>query len=200
MLSRSVPLWRSDYQCTWDCCPEANQNQNASAAWWYPYSGIGYGPTLGDLYSFRSAYTNGMTVRTWEHADPEWDVGGMNEPMDFAKKYFDEYNRIRHYFAQNYYPLIPPTQTNTTWCASQFHDAADGSGIILAFRRAMCPYDSAEVVLGGLEAGKLYEFTNLDSGDVTRYAGEELIRKTMILTIHEKRTSLLLQYRIVGQD
>ena len=38
----------------------------------------------------------------------------------------------------------------------------------------MCPYDSAEVVLGGLEAGKLYEFTNLDSGDVTRYAGEAL--------------------------
>jgi alpha-galactosidase len=74
MLSRSVTLWRSDYQCIWDVCPEANQNSNMRAAWWYPYSGIGYGPTLGDTYSFRSAYTNGMTVRTWEHADPEWRV------------------------------------------------------------------------------------------------------------------------------
>ena len=97
LLGRSVPLWRSDFQCTWDACPEANQNQNAWAAWWYPYSGIGYGPTLGDLYSFRSAYTAGMTVRTWEHADPEWEVGAMGEPLEWAKVYFNEYASLRQY-------------------------------------------------------------------------------------------------------
>ena len=197
MLSRSVPLWRSDYQCTWDCCPEANQNQNASAAWWYPYSGIGYGPTLGDLYSFRSAYTNGMTVRTWEHVDPEWEVGAMNEPMDFAKKYFDEYNGIRHYFAQDFYPLIPVSKENTAWSASQYHNSADDSGIVLAFRRAMCPYDRATVSLGGIDAGKTYEFTDLDTGVTTRYKGEDLARDGMTLIIDEKRKSMLLQYRAV---
>ena len=80
------------------------QNQ---AAWWMPYAGIGYGPTLGDLYSFRSAYCNGMTVRTWEQVDPEWEVGASGEPLDWAKQYFDEYNSIRHFFAEDFYPLVP---------------------------------------------------------------------------------------------
>jgi len=200
MLSRSVPLWRSDYQCTWDCCPEGNQNQNASAAMWYPYSGIGYGPTLGDLYSFRSAYTNGMTVRTWEHVDAEWDVGGMNEPMDFARTYFDEYNSLRHYFAEDFYPLIPASKENTSWSASQYHDPVDGSGIVLAFRRAMCPYDRAAVSLGGIRADMDYVFTDRDTGAVTVYHGDQLCKEGMTLVIAEKRKSLLLQYKAVPKQ
>lgn len=197
MLSRSVPLWRSDYQCTWDCCPEANQNHNARAAWWYPYSGIGYGPTLGDTYSFRSAYTNGMTVRTWEHADPEWRVGGMHEPFDWAAHYFAEYARLRHYFAQDFYPIIPPTDTNTVWIASQYHDRATDSGLILAFRRAMCPYAEAHVEPGGLSANKVYVFTNEDTGETFTVGGESLLKDGLTLTVPEKRQSLLLTYRTV---
>lgn len=199
MLSRSVPLWRSDYQCTWDCCPEANQNQNASAAWWYPYSGIGYGPTLGDTYSFRSAYTNGMTVRTWEHADPEWEVGAMNEPFGWAKRYFAEYARLRHYFAEDFYPLIPATDTNTTWIASQYHDRASDSGLILAFRRAMCPYAQAHVELGGIDPKKAYRFTDEDTGESFSVSGAELAKNGMVLTVAQKRQSLLLTYQIISQ-
>ena len=199
MLSRSVPLWRSDYQCTWDCCPEVNQNSNARAAWWYPYSGIGYGPTLGDTYSFRSAYTNGMTVRTWEHADPEWRVGGMNEPFGWAKHYFAEYARLRHYFAQDFYPLIPATDTNTTWIASQYHDRASDSGLILAFRRAMCPYAQAHVELGGIDPKKAYRFTDEDTGESFSVSGAELAKNGMVLTIAQKRQSLLLTYQMISQ-
>jgi alpha-galactosidase len=166
---------------------------------WYPYSGIGYGPTLGDLYSFRSAYTNGMTVRTWEHVDSEWDVGGMNEPMDFARTYFDEYNSLRHYFAEDFYPLLPPSQENTTWSASQYHDPKEESGIVLAFRRAMCPYDRADVTLGGIDAEKVYEFTDRDTGKVTLCRGDELLSRGMTLVIDEKRKSLLLHYRAVKE-
>ena len=121
----------------------------------------------------------------------------MNEPMDFAKKYFDEYNGIRHYFAQDFYPLIPVSKENTAWSASQYHDSADDSGIVLAFRRAMCPYDRATVSLGGIDAGKTYEFTDLDTGVTTRYKGEDLARDGMTLIIDEKRKSMLLQYRAV---
>ncbi|MBQ3126071.1 MAG: alpha-galactosidase, partial [Clostridia bacterium] len=195
MLSRSVPLWRSDYQCTWDVCPEANQNQNLAAAWWYPYSGIGYGPTLGDTYSFRSAYTNGMTVRTWEHVDPEWDVGALGEPLDWARHYFDEYNRIRPYFSEDVYPLIPPTNENSTWLAAQYHRPADDSGIILAFRRAMCPYDRASVTLDGIDPLKTYCVTDADNGNTFSAIGEDLLRDGMTLTIPQKRQSLLLSYR-----
>ncbi len=195
MLSRSVPLWRSDYQCVWDCCPEANQNQNAGAAWWYPYSGIGYGPTLGDTYSFRSAYTNGMTVRTWEHVDPEWEVGAMGEPLDWAKKYFEEYNSIRHYFSEDFYPLIPSSKENTAWSSSQYHKPDDDTGIILSFRRARCPYDRANVTLGGIDESASYEFTNVDTGESFTLDGATLARDGLTLVIPEQRQSQILCYK-----
>ncbi len=194
MLSRSVPLWRSDYQCLWDSCPEANQNHNARSAYWLPYTGIGFGPTLGDVYNFRSAYTNGMTVRTWEHADPEWEVGASGEPLEWAKKYFTEYNEIRHFFAEDFYPLIPPVQSNTTWCASQYHDRDKNEGIILAFRRAMCPFEDAKVELGGIDVTKTYTFKNRDTGEKTVISGAELEANGFKMNIPEKRQSLLLEY------
>ena len=59
----------------------------------------------------------------------------------------------------------------------------------------MCPYDRADVTLGGIEAGKVYEFTDRDTGAVTRYGGEELMRDGMTLLIDANRKSLLLEYR-----
>lgn len=197
MLARSVPLWRSDYQCTWDCCPEANQVQNFGASWWYPYSGIGYGPTLGDTYSFRSAYSNGMTVRTWEHVDPEWEVGGMNEPLDWAKKYFTEFNEIRHYFACDFYPLVANSRENISWAASQYDSPEEGSGIILAFRRAMSPFDSMISELGGIDANKTYLFRDEDSGEEKTFAGADIIRDGFKLEIKNKRQSLLIRYHVI---
>ena len=192
MLSRAVPLWRSDYQCTWDCCPEANQMQNQAAAWWIPYAGIGYGPTLGDTYSFRSAYCNGMTVRTWEHVDPEWAFGASGEPVEWAKKYFAEYNRIRHFFAKNYYQLVPFSRENGTWSASEYVDPDTQSGLILAFRRGACPYEEVCVRLSGLDADKSYRFTNEDTGDVFTVSGHALMTDGLRLRIGHTRESLLL--------
>lgn len=194
MLSRSVPMWRSDYQCKWDCCPEANQMQNQAAAWWMPYAGIGYGPTLGDTYSFRSAYCNGMTIRTWEHVDPEWDVGATNEPMEWARKYFAEYQSIRHYFAQDYYPLVPFSKENGTWSASQYHDPDTQSGVILAFRRGASPFSELTAKLSGMFLWGKYHVTNMDTGESFDTTGYELETKGIRLQIDEPRQSQLWRY------
>lgn len=194
MLGRSAPMWRSDYQCAWDCCPEANQVQNFGAAWWYPYSGIGYGPTLGDTYSFRSAYTSGITIRTWEHSDPEWEVGGMNEPLDWAKKYFDEYVSVQDYFTRDFYPLIANSRENVSWSASQFDYPEGGSGIILAFRRARSPFDSMLVNLGGICADKTYKFYNFDTEETFTVSGQSLLDDGLRLSIPNMRQSLLIKY------
>ena len=197
MLSRSVPLWRSDYQCAWDCCPEANQIQNFAAAWWYPYSGIGYGPTLGDTYSFRSAYTSAITIRTWEHADPEWEFGAMNEPIDWAKKYFEEYQSVRSYFSKDFYPLVSNSKENISWAASRYEDAEDCSGIILAFRRAKSPFDTMQVEFEGICADKNYEFYNFDTEEKFTVSGKELAENGLKLYIPNKRQSLLMKYHAV---
>ena len=197
MLSRSVPLWRSDYQCMWDCVPEANQMQNTCAAWWLPWSGIGYGPTLGDLYSFRSAYTGGIAIRSWEHVDPEWSFENAPVPFDWARKYFNEYLEVRRYFSEDFYALIPNSKENTSWCAQQYHDPADGSGIILAFRRARSPFSVLHSKPKGFLPNERYEFTDRDTGIKFTRTGRELLSEGLDLTINEQRKSLLLQYRKV---
>lgn len=194
MLSRSVPLWRSDYQTRWDCLPEANQVHNECASLWMPYSGIGFGPSLGDTYNFRSAYSNGMTVRTWEHADPEWNVGATNEPLDWAKKYFDEFNSIRNYFAKDFYMLIEPSLDSSTWQATQYHDTASDSGIILAFRRENSPFEFANVQLHGLDSGKMYRLENADTGDTVIISGAQMMSEHFTLRIPGKRESGLWRY------
>ena len=199
MLSRSVPLWRSDYQCMWDCVPEANQLQNTCAAWWMPWSGIGYGPTLGDTYSFRSAYTGGIAVRTWEHTDPEWSFENANAPLDWARKYFNEYVGIRRYFGEDFYALIPSSKENISWNAQQYHDPKDGSGVILAFRRAKSPFPVMHAKPQGFDPSSVYEFTDSDTGKTFCKTGRELLDGGLDLILNEARSSLLLRYKRISK-
>ena len=200
MLSRSVSLWRSDYYVRWDACPEVFQMHSLGYASWLPYSGVGYGPTLGDLYSFRSAYASAITVRTWEHADPEWEVGASGEPLDWAKKYFDEFVSVRKYFSCDFYPLISNPHDSLSWAAAQYDCPEEESGIILAFRRAKSPFDNAVVELGGVSPDSVYVFFNADTDEITTVTGASLAENGLRLHIPNKRQSLLLRYKIVKND
>ena len=193
-LARAIPLWRSDFCSIWDNVPEGFQLQEIGNAWWYPYSGVGIGPTLGDTYNFRSAYAAGMTVRTWEHADPEWEVGATNEPFEWARKYFNEYLSVQHYFNCDFYPLIKNSRENISWAATQYDEPETCSGIVLAFRRAECPFATADVMLGGVDESKTYEFVNVDTEEKTVISGAELKKNGMQLHIPNKRQSMLIKY------
>jgi alpha-galactosidase len=195
MLSRSVPLWRSDYQCMWDCVPEANQMQNTCASWWMPWSGIGYGPKLGDTYSFRSAYTGGIAMRPWEHVDPEWQFENAEVPFEWARTYFNEYVSIRRYFGEDFYALIPNSKENTSWNAQQYHDPEEQSGIILAFRRARSPFSVLHSRPKGFLPDAEYEFTDADSGTRFVRKGSDLLDKGLDLCLDTPRSSMLLRYK-----
>ena len=193
-LARSIPLWRSDFCSIWDNVPEGYQLQEIGNAWWYPYSGVGFGPTLGDTYNFRSAYAPGMTIRTWEHADPEWEVGATNEPFDWARKYFNEYLSVQHYFSCDFYPLIKNSKETISWAAYQYDEPESCSGIILAFRREECPFAVADVMPGGVAEDKTYEFVNVDTQEKLVVTGAELKKNGLKLEIKNKRESLLIKY------
>ena len=193
-LARSIPLWRSDFCSIWDNVPEGYQLQEIGNAWWYPYSGVGFGPTLGDTYNFRSAYAPGMTIRTWEHADPEWEVGATNEPFDWARKYFNEYLSVQHYFSCDFYPLIKNSKETISWAAYQYDEPESCSGIILAFRREECPFAVADVMPGGVAEDKTYEFVNVDTQEKLVATGAELKKNGLKLEIKNKRESLLIKY------
>ena len=191
MMSRSVPLWRSDYQCTADPEPEAAQIHTTGLNRWLTYHGTSFGGYIGDAYVFRSAYAPSLVANCW-CIEPHEFVDGSPK-NDTAKKYFAEYKNIRPYFACDYYPLVENSTCDTTWCAWQYNRPENGDGIILAFRRPKSPMSKAGFKLKGLSEGD-YKFTDADSGEETVLSYDEINNKGFEVDIGEARSSKLIGY------
>ena len=94
----------------------------------------------------------------------------------------------------DFYPLIKNSKETISWSASQYDEPESQSGIILAFRREECPFESATVSLGGIQGDKLYEFTDVDTNAMLSLMGSDLIKYGMKLRIPNKRQSILIKY------
>ena len=107
----------------------------------------------------------------------------------------DEFKSIRDYFYEDYYPLtgIERTTDADVWIAYQMHRPSDGTGIVVAFRRAACPDRSVTVALSGLEAGRSYRIVDTDSGTTSILTGAELASGFEISS-DESRASFLFRY------
>ena len=89
-LKRSLPLWRSDYQCVWDAAPEATQIHNTGLSWWIPYHGSSPGRVFSDTYRARSGYSSALSFSLWTY--DEWDITD-EQPLDWVKSITTEYLR-----------------------------------------------------------------------------------------------------------
>jgi len=192
-LRRSIPLWRSDYQCTWDCDSETAQTHNAGISWWIPYSGTGTGRILGDTYRIRSCYSSAMVTTYWGYEG--WEVS-EDQPLDWVRSSNREYKRARPYFSCDYYPLTLPPIDDSNWAASQYDRPAGSDGIVLAFRRPLSPCETARFTLGGVLPGHNYFFEDADTGEVTEISAEELLKNGFVVKLPEKRGSKLYFYTI----
>jgi alpha-galactosidase len=178
-VSRSVVLWRSDYQYFE---PIGQQCHTYGISLWLPTTATGCGyPTA---YMLRSAMGNGMGL--WVPWSPDapyevysrylpwvrWEAG---KPLDvgFAKALVDEFKQVRHFFFGDFYPLTPYSTDEDVWMAYQFHRPDLNAGIALAFRRGGCREKSLMVRLCGLEGGSQYE---------VEFSDEQLRRTKTMLT------------------
>jgi len=188
MMSRSIPLWRSDYQCSWDYDPETSQNHNGGISWWLPYSGTGTGEQMGDQYRTRSSFAPAITTQYWQYSnqsDPK------DSPfLDDVRKQFAEYKKVRPYTTCDFYPLTAPNTSDAVWCAWQYNRPEENDGIILTFRRTKSPYRTSEFVLGGLDETAVYTFEDADTGEITEHSGV-----AFTVTIDEPRSSKLYFYK-----
>ncbi len=192
-LSRSIPLWRSDYQCTFDADPETTQVHNTGISWWIPYSGTGMGQVMGDTYRARSCYSSALTQFFWWMYDNDVED---NENLRWAKDIFEEYRSVRPYFACDYYPLTYNAVDDTTWCGWQYDRPEEGDGIVLLFRRPESPMTEAVLKLNFPADNRIYAFRDADSGETFRVSGREATRG-VTFRIGEARTSRLLRYHLV---
>ncbi len=198
LMRRSMPLWETDYTCTWNYDAEDVQSQNAGVLWWLPYTGTGTGSILGDTYRFRSSYASSLVCASWGY-----DFQNMDESeaairnYDWARKHFSEYKRTRTYFTEDYYPVTMPSLSKDVWSIMQFDRPEHKDGMIIAFRRSNSSMSVAKPELHAMAAGFNYRLEDADTGNVSIYSAEDLASGDWELAIENRGESRLIFYRAV---
>ena len=183
-ISRSVPLWRSDYYHHDD--PDGYQCHTYGLNYFLPIHGTGI--LLPDKYSFRSSLSSTL-IYNWKITEKGVSVLEMQERLA-------EYRSISDYYLEDYYPLTGDGDLtgHDVWLAYQMHRPSDGTGIVVAFRREESAVDNCPVRPQGLSPDKSYELTDSDTGVSVIKTGRELSEGFRLVLDTPKR-SLLIKYK-----
>ncbi len=170
MTRRSVPLWRSDFNCgTSDGTVderlfEGAQSMTYSLSFWQPYSGT-------KAY-FNSEYNARSTILT--------------HPSVYRPTYngFAEYKSISQYLTKNYYPIVYGGADTTKYHAMQFGDEKEGAAMI--YKRSNVENDSFTLTFNGLSSRKIYCVSNFDDPTEEYFmSGNDLMEKGISITVSE---------------
>jgi alpha-galactosidase len=189
-IRRSIPLWRSDYQC-FDSSPTGTQSQFLGLSYWIPYHTVGTMKRPGDTYNFRSAMGTGVVFQLYEC---EYEVPDPNNPHDWHRKMMKDQRRAIPAYLGDYYPLKEGTLSSADWLAYQMHRDDLGEGVVMAFRREDSPFISGVFNLKEVDEEGMYEIEDADTGKVETHSGKSL-KSGLTITIETKRTARLLFYR-----
>ena len=177
MAARSVPLWRSDYNCD-SARPdilEATQAMTYGLAFWLP----NYGTSCytQDEYAARSSIL------------PSCSTG------DGASEFLGAYEEIRDEMLENYFPLTGGGAAANRVLAMQFGTPASGHALV--YIREKVKDDSVRICFSGLSSDRLYTVTNTDDpADVTELSGSQLMKNGITVPAAEKRAALIYEYHM----
>ncbi len=172
MARRSIPLWRSDYNCMDDQgnskadILQATQAQTYGISFWYPYNG-----TCAYIYN--------------EYADRTNIISCSQE-----LSYYD----IRHNMVGNYYPLTYGGLDTKKYLAMQFDTDAE-EGMALIYKRENVKDSNYHLVLNGLESDSIYEIYDYDFPETKyRKTGKQLMSEGMDITIGDTPKAVIMLY------
>ena len=189
-LSRSIPVWRSDYQCSFDSEAEAAQNHNMGISSWIPYSATGIGQYIYDKYNVRSCHSALANSSCYGYAH----VADRTMDCDKLSITIDEFRKVRDFFAYDYYPIFSGARDHSSWGGWQFNRPEQKDGLVTAFRRDLSPFSCVEVKLGGLKPEKNYLFVSYDNEEERVFSGKVLLEKGLPIQIDNRRDSRLYIY------
>ena len=182
MCRRSIPLWRSDYNC-YDMADlaEACQYQSYGLSLWLPYSAGGnmYADTE---YEYRSSIASCLFIGN----------AAILEENEDAIKTVEDYAAIKQYFSKNYYPLTPCTTSESIDLAMQFGD--EDEGVILVYSRAGAKEAEKSFRMMGLTGEKEYTLTYIEGGTLGSASGERLMQGGFTLRT-EQRSAYIIRYK-----
>ena len=181
MARRSIPLWRSDYNCyDNEDLSDACQYQTYGLSLWLPYSSGGH-LFEDDVYDYRShlgAVLFSLNQKVLEGSE------------DYLKN-FRDYQRIKNYFDKQYYPLTPCTTSDKQPVALQFGDEKEG--VILLYAREKIEEGTYTFRMNGLSAEKTYALRYIEGEAITQKNGQALLADGFSLSL-EKRTAYIILY------
>lgn len=182
-IKRSAPLWRTDYHYGE---PIGYQCHTYGLNFYLPLTGTGV--EKNDRFTFRSSLGTSV-IYNWKVTD---GASSFTEMQSCQK----EFNEVRAYFYEDYYPLtsFEDMTTDEIWLAYQLHRSSDNSGFIVAFRREKSTDNIISVKLSGLLPDVNYIVENYDTNETMVKTGKEL-STGLDLKLSEPRSSLLLKYK-----
>jgi len=179
MTRRSVPLWRSDYNCGTadgkikEDVLEATQTMTYGLSFWLPYSGT-------NRY-FHSEYASRSAILTHSSVyEPTVD--------EFAK-----YKDIQNLMAENYYPLTYGGLDTDKYLAMQFGNENVGAAMI--YKRENVADGTYKLFLNGLDENADYTLTSIDNDmkAVTK-TGKELMNNGLTVFVKDTPKCEIIKY------
>jgi alpha-galactosidase len=187
MLSRSVTLWRSDTGC-WAGNSDWDQCQVYGVCAYIPlFTSCSWDPSA---YVLRSGGSAGAICQ-FDYLNPDFSTNA-------ARAALDEIKENQKYWYGDFTPLTPYLFGPQALMAYQLNRPDLNAGIVLAFRRAHCPYSAVQLSLKGLQPDKSYEVTCIDEArqaQTTTLTGRQLMTD-FELRIPQKTQSLLVRYKM----
>lgn len=199
-ISRSIPLWRSDWQCSPLNDPIGGQVHGMGLSYWIPLHGTGVWSSMpasaGDTYRVRSNMGPGLMFAAFPYErnpiDPKY-------PWNWHRQMIREVRRTQPLFTGDYYPLTGCTPAVDHWAAYQMDRADLKEGFVMAFRRRESIYTSATFPLSGIDPKAQYELEDADNGRTRRVRGKALIENGIPIELDQPHLSKLIFYRKVGR-
>lgn len=171
MSRRSIPLWRTDYNCSDsegnvnDDCLEATQVASYGISFWLPLTGSGLNAS-------------------GEYAERTLITPCTQRPG---------YKNIRQYMDKNYYPLTYGGLDTSKYLAMQFGDETEGTALI--YKREDVKDNFYTLKLNGLNPDSTYTWYDYDNPTAVYSAkGSELMNTGVTLTVSETPKAVIILY------
>ena len=178
MTYRSVPFWRSDYNCSYHTdLFNATQSHNYGISFWLPIHGASL--YMQNEYAARSDIMPFVLMDFYAHQSPD----------------FGFYKEQRELMTENYYPLDFGSYESDRMMAMQYSSEDASEGTVLIYRRADVKDDKYTVKLNGLVPSAVYNVYDFDNPDaVLSFTGEKLMNSGITIDLPEEEKAIILMF------
>ena len=178
MAHRSVPVWRSDYNCNaHENILEATQAQTFGLSFWLPLSGT--------VFYSESEYAARSSIMPL----------GLETFGTVYGEHFAEYTQQRAMMNGYYYPLSSGSYFSDRVLAMQYSDYSASSGMALVYKRADVTDTEYTVKLNGLSPDSIYSVYDYDLPENTvKMSGRELMENGITLSFPEGEKAYIIMF------